>query len=149
VEEGDAEVIEPSGLRGSVRGAPVEVARGLRRPETHRRQGIARAEHLPLVDQRRWRLPIRATAHGAEARGALGEAAATWDRPERRLWIRRGARQPRRAGRPCNGPRASRGFITARPNQSVGKLLEGGVGEAGQSPVSGPEVRRSGATGSD
>jgi hypothetical protein len=30
------------------------------------------AGHLPTVDQRRWRLPIRAMAHGAEARGALG-----------------------------------------------------------------------------
>jgi hypothetical protein len=72
VEEGDAEVIEPSGLRGSVRGAPVEVAQGLRRPETHRRRGIARAEHLPLADQRRWCLPIRAVGCGAEVRGVLG-----------------------------------------------------------------------------
>jgi hypothetical protein len=36
-----AEVIGASRLRGSVRGAPVEVARGLGRPETHRRRGIA------------------------------------------------------------------------------------------------------------
>jgi hypothetical protein len=72
VEEGDAEVIEPSGLRGSVRGAPVEVARGLRRPETHRRRGVARAEHLLSADQRRWRLPIRAVACGVEVRGVLG-----------------------------------------------------------------------------
>jgi hypothetical protein len=35
-----AEVIGASGLRGSVRGAPVEVAMGLRRPKTHRRRGI-------------------------------------------------------------------------------------------------------------
>jgi plasmid stability protein len=134
MEEGDAEVIKPSGLRGSVRGTPVEVARELKRSETHRRRGIARAENLPLADQRRWRLRIRATAHGAEARDVLGEAAATWDRPERHLWIRRGARQPRRAGRPCNGPRASRGSVTARPNPSARKLLEEGegVGEAGQ-----------------
>jgi hypothetical protein len=73
MEEGDAEVIEPSGSRGSVRGAPVEVARGLRRPETHRRRVIAKAEHLPLADQRRWRLPIRAVACGAEVQGVLGD----------------------------------------------------------------------------
>jgi hypothetical protein len=36
-----AEVIGAFGLRRLVRGAPVEVARGLRRPETHRRRGIA------------------------------------------------------------------------------------------------------------
>jgi hypothetical protein len=30
------------------------------------------AGHLPTVDQRRWRLPIRAMAHDAEAQGALG-----------------------------------------------------------------------------
>jgi hypothetical protein len=72
-------------------------------------------------------------SNGARCRGsgALGETDATWDRPERHLWIRRGARQPQHAGRPCNGPRASRGFVTARPKQSGGKLLEGGVGEAG------------------
>jgi hypothetical protein len=34
-------VIGASGLRGSVRGAPMEVAKGLGRPETHRRRGIA------------------------------------------------------------------------------------------------------------
>jgi hypothetical protein len=72
MEEGDAEVIEPSGLRGSGRGAPVEVARGLRRLETHRQRGIAKAEHLLSADQRRWRLLIRAVACGAEGRGVLG-----------------------------------------------------------------------------
>jgi hypothetical protein len=72
MEEGDAEVIKPSGLLGSVRGAPVEVTRGLRRPETHRRRGIARAEHLPLADQWWWHLPIRSVACGAEVRGMLG-----------------------------------------------------------------------------
>jgi hypothetical protein len=67
-----AEVIGASSLRGSVRGAPVEVARGLGRPETHRRRNRIVAGHLPSADQRRCRLPILAMACGAEARGALG-----------------------------------------------------------------------------
>jgi hypothetical protein len=33
--------------------------------------------------------------------------------------------RPRRAGHPCNGCRASRGSVAARPNRSLGKLLEG------------------------
>jgi hypothetical protein len=125
MEEGDAEVIEPSGLRGSARGAPVEVARGLRRPETHRRRGIAKAEHLPSADQRRWRLPIRAVASGAEVRGVLGGCCGLGKAQAAVVDKRRGARQPQRAGRPSNRPRTSRGFVAARPNPSAGVLLEG------------------------
>jgi hypothetical protein len=41
-EEGDAEVAGPSGSRGSIREALAEVVRGLGRPKTHWRRGIAR-----------------------------------------------------------------------------------------------------------
>jgi hypothetical protein len=33
--------------------------------------------------------------------------------------------RPRRAGRPCNGCRASRGFVAGRPNRGSGGLLKG------------------------
>jgi hypothetical protein len=44
--KGDAEVAGPSGLRGSIQGAPAEATRGLRGLAVHRRQAIAAAAVL-------------------------------------------------------------------------------------------------------
>jgi hypothetical protein len=68
---------------------------------------------------------IRAANRRCRSSGALGVLL--------RLRVARGAAtdkrrgggwQPRCAGRPCNGPRASRGLVTARSNPSAGGLLE-------------------------
>jgi hypothetical protein len=61
-------------------------------------------------------------------------------------WLRRVGR-PRRAGHPCNGCRASRGFVAARPNRGSGGLLEGS--RRGAEPACGSGQMRRGVEGPD
>jgi hypothetical protein len=77
---------------------------------------------------------IRAANRRCRGSGALGVLlqlrVARGEATDKR---RGGGGQPRRAGRLCNGPRASRGLVMARSNPSAGGLLEGREGSgAGQ-----------------
>jgi hypothetical protein len=67
-----------SGLRGPIRGVPVEVARGLGRPEVHRWRGTKMRRHLPTVannggafQSEQWR-SVQGSGRAQEGRCNLG-----------------------------------------------------------------------------
>jgi hypothetical protein len=133
-----AEGLRASGLRGPIRGTPVEVARRLGRPEVHRWRGTKMRRALTDGGQRRQRPKFEWLTGGARL-GCAGDFGGGLGWPESAATDKKGkGRQSRRAGHRSNGCRASRGRLLLEPHPSSGSFQMhldgarcGGVGPGG------------------